>query len=441
MAIDKEQLKAVKQRWRAGRHIWMGMITLVVLVGGVGAWSAFASITGAVVAIGKLKVESNRQVVQHLDGGVVKEIRVKEGDVVAAGEPLLRLDDKLLQAELTIVEDQLHEILARRGRLTAVRDNLPDPLFEDEILEVAKTNARVKAMVDGQVRLYRARVETVKSETEQLRERQTQIGEEITGSRAQQEALERQLDLVGDELDNLRELLRKGLAQASRVLALERENARLLGEKGELISNVARLKGQISEIEIQLIGLQSGRVEEAITQLRDLEFRENELRERRNSLLETIDRLEIRAPRPGVVIGMTVYALRSVVRPAEPILYIVPSDVKLVIESRIDATSIDQVYPGQEARLRFSAFSTRTTPDVPGRIVKISPDVFTDDATGASYYTVELGFEEKELAALGDVELVAGMPVEAYITTTTRTPYSYFTKPLTDYFNKALRED
>lgn len=441
MAIDKDQLQAVKKRWGAGRHIWIGILTLMVLIGGVGAWSAFASISGAVVAIGKLKVESNRQVVQHLDGGVVKEILVKEGDVVEAGEVLLRLDDKLLQAELTIVEDQLHEILARRGRLTAVRDDLPRPVFETEILEVATRNPRVQAMVDGQIRLYRARVETVRSETEQLRERQTQIGEEITGSQAQQEALERQLDLVSDELDNLRELLRKGLAQASRVLALERENARLLGEKGELISNVARLKGQISEIEIQLIGLQSGRVEEAITQLRDLEFRENELRERRNSLLETLDRLEVRAPRPGVVIGMTVYALRSVVRAAEPILYIVPSDVQLVIESRIDATSIDQVYPGQEARLRFSAFSTRTTPDVPGKIVKISPDVFTDDATGASYYTVELGFDEKDLAALGDVELVAGMPVEAYITTTIRTPYSYFTKPLTDYFNKALRED
>ena len=440
MPVDKNQLGEIKKRWSAGRHVLTGLIALLVLVGGLGAWSAFASIAGAVVAIGQLKVESNRQVVQHLDGGVVAEIMVKEGDVVAAGDTMLKLDDKLLSAELAINEGQLYEIMARRARLTAERDGAATITFPDELMEAAK-NPEIMSLVEGQSRLFHARNDTVQREVAQLRERQTQIEDEIKGSEAQAIALTQQQEFVAQELVDLKGLLAKGLAQASRVLALERENARLLGQSGEITANIARLRGQISEIELQLLGLESTRREEAITQLRDFEFRENELREQRNTLLETIDRLSVRAPRPGVVIGMTIHALRSVVRPAEPILYIVPSDVELVIEAQINTTDVEQVYPGQTARLRFSAFSTRTTPDIPGKVVKISPDSFTDEATGRSYYNAELAFDEEGIKALGDVELIAGMPVEAYITTGDRTPLHYITKPLTDYFNKALRED
>ncbi|MEL6793748.1 MAG: HlyD family efflux transporter periplasmic adaptor subunit [Pseudomonadota bacterium] len=231
------------------------------------------------------------------------------------------------------------------------------------------------------------------------------------------------------------------MAQASRVLALERENARLLGQRGELIATIAGLKGQISEIEIQLLGLESGRREDAITQLRDIEYREYELREQRNSLAERIRRLEIVAPRPGRVIGMTIFALRSVVQAAEPILYIVPSDVSLVVEAQVEVVNIDQVYPGQPARLRFSAFSMRTTPDIAGTVMKVSPDAFEDERAGRSYYLAELAINDGELEKLGAVELIAGMPVETYITTGDRSPFNYFTKPLTDYFQKAFREE
>lgn len=440
MAIDKEQKRQVAKRWGAKRHIVLGVFTLIAMIGGIGGWSAFANIAGAVVSVGQLKVETNRQVVQHLEGGVVTELFVKEGDTVSAGDVLLRLDDKLMRGELAIVEGQFFEVLARSARLEAVRDDLQTLNFPAELLEAA-SNPTVQSLIDGQLRLHQARKDTVRSETEQLRERQSQIREEIDGARAQQEALELQIGFIEQELTDQRGLLAKGLTPAGRVLALERESARLKGERGSQLANVARLKGQISEIEIQIIGAKSTRVEEAISQLRDLEVNESELRERRNSLLETLDRLEIRAPRPGVVIGLTVHALRSVVRAAEPILYVVPSDVKLVIETRIQANNVDQVYPGQEARLRFSAFSARTTPDVAGKVEKISPDVFQDENTGASYYTAQLTFTKEGLKALGDVELVAGMPVEAYIQTNTRTPFSYFLKPLTDYFNKALRED
>jgi len=441
MAVDQEEYNQIASRWGAWRHVILGAVALVILVGGVGVWSAFASIAGAVVAMGQLKVESNRQVVQHPDGGVVKEILVKEGDVVEAGEVLLRLDDKLMAGELAIAEGQLYEIMARRGRLIAERDGLAAPVFNDELRDAAERNPEIASLLEGQTRLYTARATSMKGQKEQLRERQLQIREEIAGANAQSVALDSQLELVSKELNDLRGLLKKGLAQASRVLALERENARLLGQAGEIKANIARLKGQISEIEIQLLGLDSTQREEAITELRDFEYRENELREQRNSLVETLDRLEIRAPRPGRVLGMTIYALRSVVRPAEPILYIVPSDEELVVEARIETINIDQIYPGQNARLRFSAFSARTTPEVPGKVVKVSPDTFTDEATGMSYYSAELKFDLDSLASFNELELIAGMPVETYIQTGDRSPFSYFTKPLTDYFNKALRDD
>lgn len=441
MAVDESLKNEVASRWKAGRHLALGAITLIVLVFGVGAWSAFANIAGAIVATAKLKVESERQVVQHPEGGVVAEIMVKEGDRVAAGQTLIRLDDTLIQAELNIIEGQLFEIMSRRARLSAERDQAEVPVFDEELLQFATTNPKINSLIEGQTRLFIARKDTVARETEQLRERQTQIREEITGAEAQQTALSQQLDFVDKELTNLRDLQAKGLAQASRVLALERENARLLGQRGELIATIAGLKGQISEIEIQLLGLESGRREEAITQLRDLEFREYELREQRNSLQERISRLDIVAPKPGRVIGMTVFALRSVVQSAEPILFIVPSDVNLVVEAQVEIVNIDQVYPGQPARLRFSAFSARTTPDIAGTVMKVSPDAFEDERAGRSYYLAELAINNGELAKLGDVELIAGMPVDAYITMGDRSPFSYFTKPLTDYFQKAFREE
>ncbi|QIE57039.1 HlyD family type I secretion periplasmic adaptor subunit [Pikeienuella piscinae] len=441
MSSDPLLDREVSRRWPAGRHLGLGVLTLLLLVVGLGGWSAFASISGAIVAQGKLKVESERQVVEHPEGGVVKEILVKEGDTVEAGEPLIRLDDTLIAADLAIVEGQLYELMARRGRLTAEQLDKPLPEFDEELLAAGESNPKVAALIEGQRQLFFARAETLKQETDQLRERQQQIREEIVGAQAQQRALVEQVRFVRRELHDLKELQKKGLAQASRVLALEREKARLEGQRGELIANIARLRGQISEIEIQLLGNASTRREDAITQLRDNAYRENEMLEQRNSLLERIDRLEIRAPRPGRVIGMTIFALRSVVRAAEPILYIVPSDAGLIVEAEIETRNVDQVFPGQDARLRFSAFSARTTPDIAATVIQVSPDAFTNEQTGRSYYMTELSINPGEIEKLDHVELLAGMPVEAYIRTGDRSPFSYLTKPFADYFNKAFREE
>jgi HlyD family secretion protein len=429
------------KRWSAGGWMRTGLVTLFLLVFGFGAWAAFASIAGAVVAPGRLKVETNRQVVQHLDGGIVAEIAVQEGDVVAAGDVLIRLDDTRLNAELAIVESQLFEVMARIGRLEAEIVGADAPLFDQELLDVAGERPEVARLVEGQAGLFEARAETIRRETEQLRERQTQIRDEIRGAEAQRESLDRQLGFIEQELVDQRSLLERGLTQASRVLSLEREKARLEGQIGTLTAQAAQLRGRITEIDIQLTGRDATRREEALTQLRDLRASEAELKERRLSTRDVISRLDIRAPREGVVLGLTVFTVGAVVRPAEPLMYVVPREADLVVEARVEPTNIDQVFPGQPARLRFSAFNQRTTPEVDSTVLKVAPDALTDEATGLSYYAAELAITEDAMAQLGGLTLVAGMPVDAFIQTGERTPLSYLLRPLTDFFARSMREE
>lgn len=426
--------------WSARGHILFGLFLVALLIGGLGGWGATAKLKGAVIAPGQLRVETRRQVVQHPDGGVVGEILVREGDVVRAGQVLLRLDATQLLSELAVLESQLWEVMARSARLAAEQAEADEITFDPELLEAAEADPQVAKLVRGQRALFEARRRTLERQLEVLRERQAQIREQVAGSEAQIESLSRQRELIEEELTGQRELLRKGLAQASRVLALEREAARLDGERGRLIAQTAQLKGQISEIEIERLRLVASRREEAIATLRDLGYRELELKERRIALKEKLSRLDVRAPLGGIVLDIAVHNAGAVIRPAEPILYIVPTDSALVVDARVDPTHVDSVYPGQEAVLRFSAFNVRTTPVIFGQVVQVSPDAFTDEQTGRSYYRVEVAPREGELAKLEGQRLVAGMPVEVFIQTGERTPVNYLLKPITDYFNRAMRE-
>ncbi|RMF39492.1 MAG: HlyD family type I secretion periplasmic adaptor subunit [Alphaproteobacteria bacterium] len=419
----------------------IGMIGVIGLVLGFGVWGSTASISGAVVAPGRVEVEAKRQVIQHPDGGVVGEILVKDGDLVEAGDVLLRLDDKLLRSELNIIEGQLFELLARGARLRAERDGKTEITFDKELTDLAATRPDVQDYIDGQKRLFAARRETRERETAQLRERQVQIEKQVEGIIAQQKAMTSQLELIDKELVDQQSLLDKQLAQASRVLALQREKARLQGQVGELTAQEAQARGRIAEIEIQILKIGTDMREEAITTLRDLEFREVELRQRRLSTLEKLSRLEIRSPVKGKIYGNTVFAIRSVVRPAEPIMYIVPVESQLVISTRVEPIHIDEVHVGQEAVLRFSAFNSRYTPEIKGKVVQVSADAFVDEARGYSYYTAEVEPEPGEMEKLADRELLPGMPVEAFIQTGERSALNYIIRPMMDYFNKAMREE
>ena len=294
--------------------------------------------------------------------------------------------------------------------------------------------------MEGQARLFETRRVALAQVSEQLENQIVQTGDQIEGARAQLVATQGQAELIVSELADAQTLLDKGLAQASRVSALRREDSRLQGEIGQYTSLIAQLKGDIARINIEILQLSTQRREEAISGLRDLQFQENELVERALSARETLSKMEVRSPVSGVIYGNTVFALQSVISPAAPIMYVIPQDQALVVSARVEAIHIDQVHEGQSAALRFVAFDQRTTPEIFGRVVRLSADVFTDEVTGMSFYEAELLPDDDELSKLEGQQLVPGMPVEAFIKTQERSPLSYLMKPLMDYFNKAFRE-
>ncbi|RJE80447.1 HlyD family type I secretion periplasmic adaptor subunit [Paracoccus sp. JM45] len=429
-----------ENRWSVRGPIIAGVLAIVTLVGGFIVWATISQISGAVVASGQVEVEQQRQIVQHPDGGVVETIAVKDGADVKAGDLLISLDGTLLRTEHIIVEGQYFEILARRGRLEAERSNVDTITFPEELLETAKTDESLQDLIAGQTSLFQTRLDTLRQSLDQLQQQSEQITSETAGIDAQIDAMISQRDLIGKELADQQSLLDRGLAQASRVLGLQREAARMDGELGSLQANRASALIRQTELEIQRLQLGSERREQAETELRDLGYRELELAERRRSLIEQISRLEIRAPVSGLVYDMQVTTPRSVIQSAEPLMYLIPQDRPLVIGARIQTINIDEVLIGQPVVLRFSAFSSRTTPEIDGRLDRVSADALMDEATRSLYYRAEVSIPPEEIEKLGNLALVPGMPVEVYIQTSDRSPMAYLMKPLADYFNRAFRE-
>lgn len=426
--------------WSTRRPVMYGLLTLVALVAGFGTWSVMTTISGAIVTSGQIEVEQNRQVVQHPDGGVVATINVAEGDTVAAGDLILSLDGAMIQSELAIVEGQFFEALARRARLEAERNNAAEITFAKDLLDAAGQRAEVLEKIEGQRRLFEARRESLASQTEQLGKRRDQIEQQIVGFDAQNVALATQLTLLQQELTDQQGLLERGLTQASRVLGLQREVAGLRGQVGELNATRAQAEGRITETEIEVLRLASDLREEANAQLRESGAQELELSERRRALAERIARLDVRAPVSGIVLGLTVTTPRSVLRPADPVLYLIPQDRPLVIAAQVMPIHVDQVFVGQSVKLVFSAFSSNDTPELTGHVAVVSADALIDQRSQAPYYRAEIVLDPGEIDKLKGQTLLPGMPVEAFIQTEARTPLAYLLKPFTDYFARAFRE-
>lgn len=426
--------------WSARGPLVTGLFTLALIVVGLGGWSTLTTLAGAVIAPGQIEVEQNRQVIQHPDGGVVELIAVEEGSSVKAGDLLVRLDGSLLRSERAIVENQLFEIRARGARLTAERDDADSVSFPEALLSVAAGRADIDELVQGQRKLFEARRDTLEQQIDQIGKRTGQIESQIEGIGAQRNALDQQLGFLNRELDNQQMLLDKGLAQAGRVMELSRERARILGEIGQLASDEAQAEGRITELRIERLTLAAKRREDATTELRDVATKELELAERARALAERIDRLEIRAPVSGVVLGLQTTSPRSVLQPAAPVLYLVPQDRPLIIAAKIPTIHIDQVAVGQEARLHFSAFSSRTTPELAGRVTVVSADAIKDERTDISYYRVEIVLAPGQERMLDGKLLLPGMPVEAFLRTEDRTPLAYLVRPFQDFLDRAFRE-
>lgn len=426
--------------WRVAYPAAVGSVAIALLVCGFGLWSTQTKLAGAVVASGKVEVQSNKQVVQHSEGGVVGEILTRDGDHVEAGQLLLRLDDTFLSSELVIVERQFFEILARKTRLEAERDEGTEIVVPDHLAALLDTHPEIGDLYEGQRRLLLARAETVAAQVNGLREQAEQLENEILGADAQHTGLNRQLELIGEDLVVQRALLERGLTEASRVKTLEREEARIEGEIGRVKAGIARVRGQIASIATEIVRIRAVQREEANTELRDVGLREVELAERRLTLKERLQRLDVRAPVGGIVFGSQIFARRSVLEPAAPIMYIVPNGAALLIAARVDARSIDQVYVGQTTSLRFPAFNQRQTPEIEGHVVNVSADTLTDERTGVSFYRIEILPDQGQIERLNGQTLLPGMPAESFLRTDLRTPISYLAKPLTDYFAKAFRD-
>jgi HlyD family secretion protein len=433
---------AVPSRARSSvrRHLRMALGLSVFLTVGLGGWACLTEIAGAVIAPGQLVVESDVKKVQHPSGGVISELRVREGSRVRAGDVLIRLDETQTRANLDIVLKALDELEARRARAEAERDGAAAIAFPGTLLDRAHRDRTVAGLIEGERRLFSARTSGREGQKAQLRERVAQLRQEITGLTEQAAAKEREIALIQTELKGVRELYAKNLIPYSRLTALERDAARLEGERGQLIAATASTKGKITETQLQILQIDSDMRTEVGKDLSDIRAKWSELVEKRVAAEDQLKRVDLRAPQDGVVHQLAVHTVGGLVVPSEPAMLIVPSADQLAVEARIQPQDIDSVQLDQPAKLRFSAFNQRTTPEIEGTVTRISADVSQDPKTGASFYTVRIGVSPEQTDRLGGVRLVPGMPVEAFLQIGERSVLTYLTKPLSDQIAKAWRE-
>ncbi|MEW9918209.1 HlyD family type I secretion periplasmic adaptor subunit [Marimonas sp. MJW-29] len=421
--------------------VLLGTMALAVMLLGIAMWGGTTVISGAILAPGVIEARESRQIVQHPTGGKVAEVLVREGDAVMAGDPLIRLDTEAARAELAYVEEQLFEIRARLERLRAEYTGSSEVRFGRALEEDAATQAQLAAILDGQRALFRAGRETLREQTSQLRQRQRQGQARIEGIEAQIAALAVQRQLIESALSSQQDLKARGLVPAATVLQFQREESVLQGQMGELIASRAQAREQIAEIEIEITQRASLYRQEAIARARELEQPLRDHRAEARRLEAEIAAAELRAPVQGVVFGLAVTVGQAVVRPAEPLLYVVPQGGGGLAVLRVPPRDIDQVVMGQEVKLRLSALDQRITPEITGHVSQLSADRVLDDRTQEDHYRVEVSLPRAELSRLPEgVLLLPGMPVEAFIKTQERTPMAFLVKPIADYFARALRE-
>ena len=422
------------------RHLAVALGLGLVLLPGIGGWATLTQVSAAVIAPGQLVVESDVKKVQHPTGGVIGEIRVREGSRVKAGDVLVRLDGTQIRTNLDIVLSALDELAARRARDEAERDGAKGVAFPADLVARAGDNPAVAHLMDSEARLFASRVSAREGQKAQLTERVEQLRQEIQGLTEQAEAKNREIALITQELTGVRELYAKNLVPVSRVTAMERDTARLEGERGQLMAATASSRGKIAETELQIIQIDREMRSEVGKDLAEIRAKWSELVEKRVAALDQLKRIDLRSPQDGIVHQLTVHTVGGLVTPNEPAMLIVPLADQLLVEVRVQPQDIDNVRVGQGAMLRFSAFNLRTTPEVEGEVVRVSADVSQDPKTGLSYYTARIRLDDKAKGVLGALRLVPGMPVEAYMQVGDRSVLSYLTKPLTDQIAKAWKE-
>ncbi|WP_422038475.1 HlyD family type I secretion periplasmic adaptor subunit [Roseibium sp.] len=425
---DEELSKTVR------KHLFFSLFVTIFVVVGIGGWATFTEISGAVVSSGTVVVESNIKQVQHREGGIVRDIKVRDGDLVASGDLLLSLDDTVTRANLAVITKQLQELTAQELRLEAERDELKAISWPEDRIESLGDIER------GQQLLLEARQNSKEGRKNQLEEQIRQFNKQTQGLEAQVEAKDSEIELIKEELEDLDGLLNKQLVSKSRVSALRREQARLSGEYGDLIAQIARTREAISERQIQILQIEESYRAEVLEQLQEARSRIAQLEEQKIAAEDELTRVDIVAPRSGFVHQLSVHTIGGVIAPGETVMQIVPREDQLIIEAQVQPVDIDQLQPGQEARIRFPSFDQRTTPELNAKLLTLAADLTQDERTGLSFYTARLIIDDEELEKLGSQTLVPGMPVETFLQTGDRTVLSYLVKPVTDQIAHAMRE-
>jgi HlyD family secretion protein len=420
-------------------HLITGLVVVLVLAGGFGGWASTVPISGALIAPGSVVVDSNVKKVQHPTGGVVGEVRAHDGDLVKAGDIVVRLDETVVKASLAIVVKTLNGLYARAARLEAEQRGSDKIKFPAALTDRAD-DPDVKDVIASETKLFDVRVNGRVGQKAQLRERITQLNDEIAGLQAQEASKDKEIALVEKELVGVRQLYDQHLVQMTRLTTLERDQARLSGERAQYISSRAQAKGKITETELQIIQVDKDMLSDVSKDLRETNDKIGEFVERKVTAEDQLRRIDIRAPQDGMVLQSTVHTVGGVITAGDAIMMIVPQADALSVEAKVNPQDIDKLQIGQKTMLRLSAFNQRTTPELNGVVARVSADVTTDQRTGQSYYTIRVSMPPEEIQRLGDVKVIPGMPVEAFVQTGDRTMLSYLMKPLSDQFMRAFRE-
>jgi HlyD family secretion protein len=421
------------------RHCLLGVAVVAFMTIGIGGWAATTNLSGALVAPGTLVVGSHVKQVQHATGGIIGELLVHDGDRVREGEILVRLDDTATRANLAIYSKGLDELTARKARLQAERDRRETLTFPANLL-MRSNDPDVADIVTSERKLFELRSTARRGQKAQLQQRIEQLDEEISGSKAQQDAKSEEIKLIQRELAGVQGLYAQNLVPLTRLMQLERESTRIDGERGQLIAAIAQAKGKIAETRLQIMQIDQNLSSDVAKELRDIDAKIGEFVERKIAAEDQLKRVDIRAPQDGTVFQSTIHTVGGVIKAGDAIMLIVPDTDSLEAEAKVNPQDINQVQLDQSAVLRFSAFNSRTTPEINGKVTRVSADTSTDQRTGQSYYTIRISLSLKEVARLGDVKLLPGMPVEAFVQTGERTVVSYLMKPLRDQIARAFIE-
>ena len=421
------------------RMICKGALIIAVFVVGSLGWASFAQLESAVMAPGVVVVETHRKTVQHLEGGIVKEILVAEGDTVSLGQPLLRLEETQVQTNLSLLQDQADALFAQEARLIAERDGATTIAFPADLL-ARRNQSKVADILKGEENAFLTRKNSLSKQMDILAQRNDENKRQIAGLQSQQDAVEKQGTLIQQEASGVEDLYKQGLSTLPRVLALRRQGADLTGQRGQIVEHMAEIELSSQENNLQMTNLRNQQLSTVATDLHEVQTKKFDVLERLNAAKDVMSRLVMVAPVSGKVVNLAIHTKGAVLKPGDTVMEIVPAEDELEIEAHVRPDDADTIQRGMEAHVSFNAYKQRRLPQLTGKVSNVSADRLVDQRTGQPYFNVVVTVERKVLKDYTDVRLIPGLPVDVAIATGTRTMLDYFLAPVLDVIEKGMRE-